>query len=593
MSDNACTAVSACPYQQAQQEEEPEYTITIQCDHRAGLPYMHPIGLVPTIGLTVPYREMLQVVYEGPDPPDSLEAAGVNVEGGGGHFQAQLSIDPGEWFYGAVGRSEGLGELAELTVIDVFRRMWTYHSKHSYTLIGMPVSIPVTIHNPEQWKVKLSIPPARQCKIGAKYGTHQDSGSSHHSVQYSTHDHSTNTSTSASGSVTQSSSGTSVSASSSESQRRFSGFTVERNGAIMQYDGANTILAIMSVIRLARELIKSIQDNAPQVGWYCEFDIAALDADVEFQWGWKEHTDERAFYAVAAQAAVNLIKIKLEFGFGIKNIAFKAQIFAQGQGAVPLSLNVDRHSPDQGLRFVTGVSGNVTFTVGARAQVAYIFRCEANVQTGISVGGDFTIQLDGDKGLGLNAAIQFSGVIGTVSWSIGPGGGGGGMRAGGQTGSQRQREFVKPKKLWDWEWPKEYEDTSEVNGERFQELLYQQALRHIPYDLQVKERYGGDRTSSSDFVGHFIAEDFRSRFYRTNILRDRKSIDGLCSLVRIRLEEIIDLQGRGNNALTLQNFNYFMSQEMPGFMEDMIDPLSDYESAPSSGHDGIIPTGPY
>ncbi|MCA1751238.1 MAG: hypothetical protein ABR572_03785 [Cryomorphaceae bacterium] len=584
------SAVSTCPYQNAD-AEEPPYTITVQCEHRASVPYVSDIGLVPSVGLTVPYRDTLQLFYEGPDPPDQLEASGLEIEGGGGRFQANFEIDPGEWFYQQAGKADGPGELASLALMDAFRRMWTYGSKKSYVLRGMPVNIPVTIYNPEQWKLKLSIPPARQTKVGAKYGTHRDSGKTQLAHEESNHNFRTGegsttkttlTDDQSMNSIAEGSESTTLESDSSDSTSNFGGLTITRDGAAMQFDGVNAILALVSVIRMGTELMKEIQDNVPKVGWYIESDVTVLDADLELQWGWKEFTDEKAFYAVSAKCTVNLIKVKIEFGFGVSGVIFKAQLFASGEGAIPLNLDIVRDNPEMALEFSVGIHGVITFMVGARAEVAYIIRCQIDVSSGIEVGGDFKVRLGAEKGFGIEADINFTGVIGTVTWSVGPGGGGGGTRSGGASGSQNSREFVAPEKLWEWKWPDDppspSSDLLDANG--FRDQLRFDALRQISYTTEVKRQYGCNRDDSRDWVAAHIAEDFKSKFYSDDILRERKAIQGLCTLVRIRLEELIELQGRGHNAITLANWRYFVSEEMPQIMADMVDPMSEYSSSP-------------
>lgn len=580
MSDEALSPILYCPNKPVEQEEEPDYTITFNCDHRDFIPFENHIELVPTIGLIGPYKDKIDVKYEGPNPPENLTVEeDILIEGGNGEFSTEFQIDPGEWFREKESHSNP-EEILGLSVLDLFRRMWTYNSKKEYTLIGMPVRIPVTIYNPEQWKIKLSIPPARQCKVGAKYGTHKDAGSSNHLIQFSAHDHSSGTSTSASAKMAKNHSGTSISTNSSESQRHFSGFTVERNGALLQYDGANVILSLMSVIRMAQELIKTIQDKAPKIGWYCEFDISVLDADVEIGWGWKEYSDERAFYVVKAQAEFNLLKIKLEFGFGVEAISYGAQIFATGGGSIPLKLECDRKSPDQTLQAKFGVSGKVIFAVGARVQVAYIVHCEATLESGISLNGDFTFKFNDGIGLGLEAALNFSGIKGKVNWHYGAGGGYGGM-----SGSEKEELFIEPRPLYDWKWPEEYmAATNLVDAVGFRELLFEEVFQHFAYSFDLKNYFEFGKTSFSKDVGKKIADEFKDRFYNENILRDRKSIEGLCSLIYIRLEEIMRLQGTLEIGLTLENYEYFIDQEMPKIMEYMIDPLSDYKYKHTAGY---------
>jgi len=594
---------------------EPPFTVTLGCLHRQCGDLKRGLDLVPDKQiLKLPYKDSCTITYTGPNPPQKISISDMEDKLGAGPYKVDFEFYPtkkSKEKRAAIratddSRTVKTTELAKLAIKDALMRMWTYPSKKTHIVSGLPISLPITIYNPEEWRVTFRIPAAKSYRVGTKLGNTEGGSVQSYTQSTTTTDRDGNTSTTGIGTrvitTNNQTGGTSyqhsptdgsglapynpgnVGSTSTTGKRDFP-FEILRNGAVMEFGIVEAIGRIVSMLKIVRELIKQINDAVPKVGWFIDADVQVFEGELNCSWGWKEYVDERAYYNVAIHGKVNLVRATIEMGFGLNTSLVEAQLFAKCRGDIPFTADLTNQHPGVAYNGVVAIAGNITFTIGARGKVAFIVQFEVHAASGITAQGSLTADSHAATGIQLTVELMFTGIVGVVIYSVFAGGSGGytrgsdGKSRGGGTGGRKQKVFMEPCVLQRVDWPSGSVtadwNNDDVSEAQFKRIILRQCLDHIEFDKDARWKFA--RTKSMSSLRRVIQNTIADKVFTQPIIKEVKAIEGIASQFRLRLEVLQEKEGMFTfNQVSYLQLKDFLDNYVPMVAENNIDPMSIY-----------------
>jgi hypothetical protein len=163
-----------------------------------------------------------------------------------------------------------------------------------------------------------------------------------------------------------------------------------------EQDVAHDITKLLDTLAKLKKGIDGIkellEDWVPQVGFKFEFDVSFLAGSMGLTWGWREHTDHRAFFGLAGIVELMLIQLSLMLSFGVK-IGPAATARVEGgikDSSVKLTDQFGRMTPDRPLSATTKAKAEIPLVLQGYAEANLLvaeFRAAAGVKSGFTVEG--------------------------------------------------------------------------------------------------------------------------------------------------------------------------------------------------------------
>ncbi len=610
-SDNAAVGSSTLHgHPHDNKPKEQPFTITIGCDHARVFKLKDAYAVVPSASaLTIPYKDNVKITYKGPNPPASINVSGIGEISGGGTFTVPCELNPNKWYQDNDKDTSAKVKFLKETLYNLLTRVFTYAQTKSYSVSGLPVPpITLKICNPEQWKLTINLPPTTSYKVGTKLGATDGAN-----VQSFTQEK-TSKGKDADGKsvITTESIGTRVVSTDKKTgastyeqklpgEKKFDSYSpldaksnsadedtsksetikFTRNKAVVEFSAMNAIKSAISLYNFVHELLNAIEDNVPKVGWYMDADCQILQGKVDVEWYWKESPkDERVYYYLSAKGTWTLIQAKIEFGFGIKNCLVTAQLFVSISGSIPVTLQIVQDSPDGATKGVAQISGTITATIGARAEVAKIVKAEINASAGIVVAGTFLMDPESATGIRVTADVNFTGIIGTITWSVFDGGGGGAKKkVSSVDAGQKTSQLMAPKLLTRWEFPSRNPINSflsdRVNDDDLKNIISRNCLDFFNFTDSCLAAKG--QLSDGD-MRSYISELICDKAASMPIMRSGMAIKGLALEYKKVLTTMQKTVGwtEWQDKIHTEELDVFINVFIPSVLATKIDPTSKY-----------------
>ena len=223
---------------------------------------------------------------------------------------------------------------------------------------------------------------------------------------------------------------------------------LEEAGAADLSQVINTILEIKQLIEMIKGTILSIK---VKVGWYFDLDYTLLEGTLTGTWGWREHTDHRAFFGYAVKVDLTILELTAGIGFGLDvSVDFglgTAGLIAKVDGTITarfsLSASVEHSSPDSASLDAgeARIEGSCHASISAHVMALHptVFELYGEVKTGLELEGG--LEVDEHKGFCVDAAATWTGIT-----AYG--------RATGVFGGKHKRvELLEPRTLGSWQYP--------------------------------------------------------------------------------------------------------------------------------------------
>lgn len=323
----------------------------------------------------------------------------------------------------------------------------------------------------------------------------------------------------------------------------------------------NTILGIVAVASQVLEILSAIQDKVPKVGFYFEQSIQIFQGTFGLQWGMKEYTDHRSFLWFKANLEFVIFSIAVEVGVGVSGCGFKAQIYAKIEGSLSLSLGVERVNPGAGLALQVPLKLSVQGTIGARFEVGNWVKLDANFSTAVEIGGTFEIHME--KGVSLSGKMEWTGIAGKVSASVG---------TGGCMGSYvSEQTLVEGKDLGSFKWPDKPYAPPFLARSDIKSIMEDKMCDGL--NIRVFTPSGSAFIPDTQWSDEKIAETLTAKIdSRKDIRRDWKSMEGLAHDIRQRLD-IIGIRDWARDWIDDKTFLNFVNKDLDKIMTaSYIDP---------------------
>ncbi|WP_372921841.1 hypothetical protein [Roseovarius sp.] len=378
------TALDAAPCPcttQAKPDPFLDEHLTVWDDEKTGARYWDEKTRTLHIVQTEP-TDTVRIEYTGPNQPGSLD---VRVNGryletlpGGGSWSHEITYIPSEDPY------EGW----EKALIPL-KKINTYAADVcSYEYRCSEFTVTINVYNPDQWELKLKVPPLGKQSMGRRLsrnlrtGEHVDqrfkqtqitdavTGSQTSTSQSSetiTGENYASERQSSTASKTDATTGTMVSVSHSQSASTTAlknvifvnaqqGYAVSvqndkrppsskvldyvqlsRNSQRLGVDVLDFIGIAISFVAKFHALKSAIRNAVPEIGWFWDVELSILEGDLAFSWGWHEDTDHSVYYQFGFGAEIMLISAQGSIGIGFKAVGVTAQAIAKLKGKIPIS----------------------------------------------------------------------------------------------------------------------------------------------------------------------------------------------------------------------------------------------------------------
>ncbi len=442
---------------------KPSTKISIACGHGRTKPYPFEglYEIVPDVPAGSPgappstaYKETVTVAWSAtapdPPPPPELEVydrfSSVLKKYSGPSYSVELSIDPKDFLKtGIAGFFKGL-----------ITRAHTYNQKKTYGINSYPGwvnSDEVVIYNPEIWQLTLGIP-------DGFFNANSDlMGNNAFNSVYKTgtpYDNSPPDKTTAA-----------IGYADTSADWAAQSVQLTCNGAKIQSKGMEALSSALTIVATIMDIVNAIQNFTPQVGWYFQVQYSILQGQVQFTWGWKEYTDQRAYYYFKAGGEIKVFSLSIEIGAGANGVIAKVQVFAKGSGDVTWKPSVEHNQPGKKFDVEMAFAGTISLAIGARFEVLLLIKVEATLNTGITITGTFIFTPDDPLKKTLD--VTFNGVYAELSIGVGPVGAfavntyrkikskitGGTFTKVEQTDWKGTINVINARTLGHWEWPDE------------------------------------------------------------------------------------------------------------------------------------------
>ncbi|MDI1483688.1 pesticin C-terminus-like muramidase [Polyangium sp. y55x31] len=416
-----------------------------------------------------------------------------------------------------------------------------------YEVKGLSKPITVASYRPNEWKLSIKLPPMRGYKAGAKLETQTQvvvgpkgvavaqkktatlekevSGWKNTTTQKQKATQTTAVAVTASQMIA----AQQLAAKSSTKTK-----PTERDPIELTCDGvtlkseivkkAKEILSIVKVAKQALQIIATIQDRVPKVGWYAEVNVQLFQGSFELEWGMKEYTDYRTYLWIKGNIELVLFAISLEVGVGIE-CGFKAQVFAKIDGELKIGLSAERIKPGAAMALEVPLKLTITGAVGARFEAGNWVQVEGTFETALEITGTFELHME--KGASIAGSMEWTGLKGKINASVGE---------GGSLGSyESEQSLVDGQDLGSFKWPDKPYEPPVASRSAIKSILKDKMTEG--WDVRVVTPSGQMFVPDKEWTADEIAEKLTAKIdSRSDILRDTRSIEGLAHDIRQRLD---------------------------------------------------------
>ena len=293
---------------------------------------------------------------------------------------------------------------------------WTeYNRKTIYSIHGALRNVEVQVFNPRQYKLEISFPPLRKFKTGRHYQRghqrdpvtgkaslqeHYHKGKETEKARWSPSKLTLSTSTSENGHA----------ATTKTESKKMEPIVFSVDGVKREVDAFTVVGNLIYVIDSIMQIIEKIKKAVPKVGWFFEFELALFQGSAAIEWYWKEYQDHRVFQYVDINVAMTIFKIKLEAGFGIEGLSFKAQVFVEVEGALKVGINGCRDNPSAEYSIGIPLKFEILGAIGARVEAGNTLKASVKGETGFELKLDMGLNRDQRPGWTTEGAIEWLGV---------------------------------------------------------------------------------------------------------------------------------------------------------------------------------------
>jgi hypothetical protein len=290
--------------------------------------------------------------------------------------------------------------------------------------------------------------------------------------------------------------------------------------------------AIGTIIKLANDVnqvIASVQEAVPKIGWYVEAGFKVFEGALAVEWYWKEHTDQRVFQYVDIAAQMTLFGCSLEIGFGLK-LGFKAQAYLLFEGEVNAGVDACRGDPDAQLTLRVPYGGSIKGSVGFRVEAGNWVRADAHGESSFALNGDIALNRSPKEMLSIDGKLAWSGLTAVISASLGPEGCAGSY--------QYKGTLMNPMDIGSFHWPSDTKYEPPTMSKGAMAVVLEDVITHGT-DVRVR--------GASSWDAKKIAEKLADRMDRHDtFLRTQKSVEGIAHSIRQDLDEIVQTSGERN-----------------------------------------------
>ena len=292
---------------------------------------------------------------------------------------------------------------------------WTeYNRKTIYRVHGAMRGVEVQVFNPARYKLELSLPPLKSFKAGRdlKKGIERDPAGKR---QLAPHWHKGKETETARWSpsklsVTTTKTENGHAHGAPETDRMELPISFKVDGIEEKIDVINVIGKLIYLVDSIMEIMADFQNKAPKVGWIFEFEVQFLQGGAATEWYWKEHEDHRVFQYIDINVSMTLFKVKLEAGFGIEGLSFKAMAFAEVEGELKLSMNGCRDNPSAEYSIGFPIKFEIKGAVGAKFEAGNHVHAVLKGETGFELKLDIGLNRNHRPGWTTEGAIEWLGV---------------------------------------------------------------------------------------------------------------------------------------------------------------------------------------
>lgn len=496
-----------------------------ECAHHAAgardlIEHQGRLAVVPDVGRLEDVVR-IHIKDEHRAPPPSLRAGGDDVPKSG-------SSD-GYDVYELVARFQG--DVSQTDFLSP--RFWSaYLEPTNYSISGAPSPLSVAVYNPRHYKLEFAFPAMRGMRYGSKLSRDVEvQGRSVVTKQVTRKKWKREDTEWTPSALTVKTRETGSGGSESETTplALFDSISFSIDDRKSELAVLDLIGAILNTAKAIQDIVDAIQENAPQVGWYMQFDFQLMQGGIALEWYWKEHTNHQVFQYIDANIELTILSLAFELGIGISGLGFKAQVFAQIGGELSVSLNGRRDDPSWAPGAALGAKAVYKGAIGVRVEAGNFFKAEGRGDTAIQIEAELGINRDQGRMLNCDASIEWTGL--RVSATVR----GGLFGIGGER--RWDRVLVGPRPIKELSWPKR-EEYSPPRMSR--EAMKRVILGVITAGLNVRvirEREGlfNDVHWTPSQIADVIAD--RMDAHRT-FSRKSKVVEGIAHAVRQDLDNL-------------------------------------------------------
>ncbi len=326
-----------------------------------------------------------------------------------------------------------------------------YRERTTYAIQGAPNPISVVVFNPRQYKFEFEFPAMKGMKYGSKLqrdvevegrklvtkGEAKDTWKREESGWEPSTLKATKRETSSKDPDAE-----------AETQKSpLKAIKYQIDDAAVELDILELIGAILNTAKAIQDIVEAIQENAPKVGWYMQFDLQLMQGTLAVEWYWKEHHNHQVFQYIDVNMELTLASLTFELGIGISGLGFKAQVFAQISGELKAALNGRRNDPSWAPGAALKADATFKGAIGARFEAGNFFKAEGKGETGITYDAEIGINHSEGRILNVDAGIDWTGI--KISAEVS----GGLFGIGGKR--TWERVIAGPSHLREFHWPRE------------------------------------------------------------------------------------------------------------------------------------------
>lgn len=192
-------------------------------------------------------------------------------------------------------------------------------------------------------------------------------------------------------------------------------FEVTRNGVVD--DTSVKVTELVNTIKYYehtfKEILNTINNFIPQVGWKMTLDVSFFSGNIYFKWGYREFTDHRVYFHWGGGVEVEVVNAYLDLSFGIEvSSMLTAKVSGVISGKISLTGSTERANPDQEIMPSKGAfstSGEICGDLFGEAMTGgpnwLKWQRKAGVKCGFEVSAQIVVQKD--RGIYIKHEIKF------------------------------------------------------------------------------------------------------------------------------------------------------------------------------------------